>query len=412
MSAISGSVTIQHQAFAVAAPGLAPLVAQELSALGVVVGTVTDAGVAFDATADTLFRVNCWSRLATRVIIRLQQFNARDFATLEKRASRVPWSQVISPGATVALSVTCRKSRLYHSDAVAERVGRAIEHAVADVRIEKGVPDDPAAATGPSADDPTTGDSPAPQVPQTPTTPRLQRILVRLDRDVCTISADSSGDRLDRRGWRLDSAKAPLRETLAAALLVSAGYAATAPLVDPFCGAGTIAIEAALMARRIAPGLSREFACEFWPGTDPEIARTIREVAQAAVRPALASPILAADRDAGAIEATRTNAERAGVLNDLTIVHQPLSALQLTELGTDGWLVTNPPYGGRTGNPATLRALWGQLGATVRAGGRGWRLAVVVPDPAFARELRLSLRRAVVTATGGRPVAFHLSTLP
>lgn len=425
-------MAIQYQAFAVAAPGLAPLVAQELTTLGVSIGSVTAAGVAFDATADALFRVNCWSRLATRVLIRLHQFTARDFATLEKRAKLVPWSQVIAPGSTVALSVTCRKSRLYHSDAVAERVGRAIVQGVPGIRIEVGVPDDAPVDEG--ADQEGTGHEGtghdraghegdgheggnAPSAPHATLSPapnaaRVQRLLIRFDRDVCTISADSSGDRLDRRGWRLDSAKAPLRETLAAALLVAAKWPATAPLVDPFCGAGTIAIEAALMARRIAPGLSREFACEFWPGANPEIARTIREVARADVRASLPIAIVAGDRDAGAVEATRANAARAGVLDDLTVVHQPLSALRLSELGPNGWLVTNPPYGLRTGTPDTLRALWGQLGATVRAGGRGWQLGVVVPDPNVLRELRLSLSRSVTTATGGRPIAFHHSALP
>jgi putative N6-adenine-specific DNA methylase len=235
---------------------------------------------------------------------------------------------------------------------------------------------------------------------------RTQRMLVRFDRDHCTISADASGALLHRRGWRLDTGKAPLRETLAAALLVASGWPADVPLVDPMCGAGTIAIEAALLARNIAPGLSRDFACEAWPGADRALARAERERARALVRPALAAPIVAADRDAGAIVATTTNAERAGVLGDLTIAHRSLSHTELATLGARGWVVTNPPYGIRTGDPATLAALWGRLGAVLRAAGPAWTLAAVVPDPALARELRLPLERVLSTTTGGRAITF------
>jgi putative N6-adenine-specific DNA methylase len=177
------------------------------------------------------------------------------------------------------------------------------------------------------------------------------------------------------------------------------------------CGAGTIVIEAALLARNIAPGLSRSFACEYWPGANAQVATDVRAAARAAVRP-LSAPIVAGDRDTGAIEATRTNAERAGVLDDLTIVHQPLSDIHLPTYGTNGWLVTNPPYGIRTGNVDTLHALWGRLGAVVREGGPGWTLGVVVPDQSLAGEIRLPLDRIVSTTTGGRQVSFARSRPP
>lgn len=384
----------RRAAFAIAAPGLAPLVAAELASLGIVVQRVEPAGVAFDASPEELFRVNCWSRLATRIVVRLDQFEARDFATLEKRAQRVPWREVLAPGVTAELSVTCRKSRLYHSDAVAERVARGIERAMPGVRT--------AAARG---DDDDVGDVDDASVGRT------QRILVRLDHDVCTVSADASGALLHRRGWRLNTGKAPLRETLAAALLVASGWPANVPLVDPMCGAGTIVIEAALLARNIAPGLARAFACEFWPGADVRIAAAVRDFARAAVRPCDV-PIVAGDRDTGAIEATRTNAERAGVLDALTIVHQPLSDVRLSSYGGVGWLVTNPPYGIRTGHVETLHALWGRLGAVVREGGPGWTLGVVVPDQSLVNEIRLPLDRIVSTTTGGREVAFARSRPP
>jgi putative N6-adenine-specific DNA methylase len=389
-----------RDAFAIAAPGLAPLVARELQSLGIEPLAVEPAGVLFVGTPEAVFRVNCWSRLASRVIVRLAAFEARDFATLEKHAQRVPWESVLAAGETAALSVTCRKSRLYHSDAVAERVARGITRRLPGVQIAAAAPDD--------------ADEDAPDVDEAPARPasRVQRLLVRFDRDQCTVSADASGALLHRRGWRLDTGKAPLRETLAAALLAASGWPADLPLVDPMCGAGTIAIEAALKARHIAPGLSRSFSCEHWPGANPRVAAQARADAQASVRPAAAAPIVAADRDAGAIVATTTNAERAGVRGDLTVVHQSLSLTDLAALGPRGWVVTNPPYGIRTGDPATIAALWGRLGAVLRAGGPGWTLAAVVPDPALARELRLPLDRVLATTTGGRAVTFVRSRTP
>ncbi len=411
----------RREAFAIAAPGLAPLVAAELEAVGVQVTGVEPAGVAFSVTPRMLFRVNCWSRLATRVVVRLDTFTARDFATLEKLARRVPWGDVLRTGDVAELSVTCRKSRLYHSDAVAQRIARGIERMVPGVRAAQadsdddgGDGDDIAEGTDINQTDVQHNRGANPTVDtraKTAPDARVQRILVRFDRDVCTISADASGELLHRRGWRLDTGKAPLRETLAAALIAASEWPGDVPLIDPMCGAGTIAIEAALRARNMAPGLSRSFSCEFWPGVAASIALEEREAAKAAVREA-AAPIIAADRDAGAIEATRTNAERAGVLQSVTILHQPLSDTDACSLGPSGFIVTNPPYGVRTGDPLTLSALWGRLGAVLRSAGPGWRLTAVVPDPAFAKELRLPLDRVVTTTTGGRPVAFMRSRAP
>jgi putative N6-adenine-specific DNA methylase len=384
-------------AFAITAPGLAPLVANELARLGIAALSVEPAGVAFAGTPDAIMRANCHTRLASRIVVRLASFMARDFATLEREARRVPWLQVLAAGTTAALSVTCRKSRLYHSGAVAERVGRAIAACVPGVRAIEAAADDLEAPDTPALD----GGA-----------GRTQRLLIRFERDRCTVSADASGALLHRRGWRQDTGKAPLRETLAAALLVASGWPGDVPLVDPMCGAGTIAIEAALQARAIAPGLARTFACEDWPQADPALAARVRAEARARVRPAAAAPIVAADRDAGAIAATLANAERAGVAADLTVRHGPLSDTDLRALGSCGWLVTNPPYGIRTGDPASLGALWGRLGAVLRAGGPGWTLAAVIPDPALARELRLPLEPLLDTTTGGRPIRLVRSRSP
>lgn len=394
--------------FAIAAPGFAPLIAAECATLGLTVHSVESAGVSLVLTARELFTLNCWTRLASRVLVRLATFDARDFATLERAAARVPWSRVLSPGTTVQLRVTCRKSRLYHSDAVAERVARGITASVQGVHVA--VRSKAAAAEAEPAD----ADANAVREAHARVrddddddghTGNEQLIVVRLERDHCTISADSSGALLHRRGWRQAIAKAPLRETLAAGMLAALPWNGDVPLVDPFCGSGTIGIEAALRARRIAPGLSRTFVMEQWPRADVAAYRAVRESAQLLVLPAVGVPIVLRDRDAGAIAAARANAERAGVLQDLAIEQGALSDTELAPLGARGVLLTNPPYGLRVSDGADLRGLYARLGDVVRAGGRGWQLGMLVPpEKALSGQVRLRLASVLRTTNGGLPV--------
>jgi putative N6-adenine-specific DNA methylase len=357
------------------------LVAAECVAQGITPREVTPAGVAFDATAGELFTMNLWSRLASRVLVRLAQFEARDFATLEKVAARVLWQRVLKPGATVRLRVTCRKSRLYHSDAVAERVGRGILGAIKGSQV-----------VGRAVDDEDDDDA------------VTQLIVVRFDHDQCTISADSSGALLHRRGWRQAIAKAPLRETLAAAMLTACEWNGVVPLVDPFCGSGTIGIEAALRARGMAPGRGREFVMEQWPNADATVFAHVRREADARQRPSVGAPIVMRDRDAGACKAALANAERAGVLQDVVVEQGSLSDTALHEIGDTGLLLTNPPYGLRIGDGSDLRALYARLGDVLRAGGRGWQLGLLVPDRVLAGQTRLTFDAVLRTTNGGLPV--------
>lgn len=380
-------------AFAVCAPGFAPLVAAECEAMGLPIGEVSPAGVSLALTLPELFRLNCQSRCASGVIVRLASFEARDFATLEKAAARVPWARVVHPGASVRLRVTCKKSRLYHSDAVAERIARGIVGAVSGAQV-----------IGRARDDDEDDEEQA--VP-------TQLIVVRFDHDRCTISADSSGPLLHRRGWRLAVAKAPLRETLAAGMLAAFPWDGEVPLVDPFCGSGTIGIEAALRARDIAPGLSRSFALEQWPQAPTAAYATERDAARDRVKPSPGVPIVLRDRDAGAIDAARANAARAGVLEDLVIEQGALSDTDLAAIGPRGVLLTNPPYGQRVSGGADLRGLYARLGDVLRAGGHGWRLGMLVPpDRALAGQVRLPLASALRTANGGLPVELFASVSP
>lgn len=382
----------ERDCYAIVAPGLEQLAAAELQSMGITPDSTEPGGVAFKATAADIFRANLHLRTASRVIVRIASFRAKAFHELERLARTVAWEEFVAPGGAARLRVTCRKSRLYHSDGVAERIAGAISRRVkaATVTGAKREADDDAA--GPEREEPS------------------QRFLVRFDHDVCTISADSSGQLLHRRGYRLATAKAPLRETLAAGMLLAAGYDGTRPLIDPMCGAGTIAIEAALMARRIAPGLNRAFSCELWPGAPRAEFDRVRDAARAAIVPRAPARIVASDRDAGAAEAALANAQRAGVAGDVEVRRGALSGIQPPP--GPGLLITNPPYGVRASAGAETRNLYAQLGNVARAKCAGWSLAFLSADRAMDAQVKLPLIETLKFRNGGIPVRLVRAEVP
>ena len=352
----------------------------ELRQIGVRAPRVAEGGVAFLSSRDDLYRVNLHSRVATRILVRLGSFHAGSFAELERRASRLLWGRFIAGGATVDVRATCRKSRLYHSDAVVERVMGAVAKVAG---VSESARDEDSAS---------------------------QLILVRLDHDECTISVDSSGALLHRRGYRQALVKAPLRETIAAAMLLAVGWREGDPLLDPFCGSGTVPIEAARIARRIAPGIDRDFAFTKWPDFDHRVFERAKAQARDEERPRAAAPVVGSDRDAGAIAVALENAERARVVNDVVLVQRPVSAVEPT--GARGWVVTNPPYGVRVGERDALRNLFARFGSVLRERFAGWELAMLSPDPRLDGQLRISLREHLRFSNGGIRVRLVAGAVP
>jgi putative N6-adenine-specific DNA methylase len=265
---------------------------------------------------------------------------------------------------------------LYHSDAVAER----LENVVAQ-QLNAKIADR-------NADEESASDA--------------QLFIVRLVNDVCTLSVDSSGELLHRRGYRLAVAKAPLRETLAAAMLIGSEWDRHSPLVDPMCGSGTIAIEGAMMARNTAPGARRSFAFQKWADYDAAAWTRLVEEAAAAATEMTGAMIIASDRDAGAVEATKANAERAGVASDINVEQRALSAVEFPVM--KGWIVTNPPYGLRVGESAPLRDLYATLGKILRREAGRYVLALLSADKKLEEQLKLDLREVFRTSNGGIPV--------
>ncbi|MGH7654152.1 MAG: peptide-methionine (R)-S-oxide reductase, partial [Gemmatimonadaceae bacterium] len=390
--AVKKRATGLRSCYAVVAPGLERLAADELRAIKITPGTIEPGGVEFEADDAGVFNANLHLRTASRVIVRLAEFRATAFHELERLARNVRWEEFVPAGSPVRLRVTCRKSRLYHSDAVAQRVGDAIARRVQGVSVERAGGGKRAAGSDAEPDD--DADAPADRT--------AQLFIVRFANDICTISADSSGELLHRRGYRLATAKAPLRETLAAGMLLAMGYDGSVPLVDPMCGAGTIAIEGALIARRIAPGVSRAFSCERWPAAPAKEFAALRAAARAAELPRALAPILASDRDAGAAEATLANAERAGVAGDIEIRRGALSGV--TPPPGCGMLVTNPPYGVRASAGDDVRSLYAQLGNISRAKFAGWTIGFLSAERTMDAQVKLRLEEVLKFRNGGIPV--------
>lgn len=365
--------------FAATPPGVSAVTAGELQELGIAVSEILPDGVAFRGDHAVVRRANVWLRTANRVVVRMGAFRARTFAELERHAAALNWRVYVEDGATATFRVTARKCRLFHTGAIAERIARA-----AGVREAHGVAE-------------ATGDASA---TEETTARETQLFVVRGMRDEWQVSADSSGAHLHQRGYRLATAKAPLRETLAAAAVLASRWDRRSPLVDPFCGAGTICIESALLACGRAPGADREFRFTSWPGLDNRVAAAVEEPAGSASkqRPAIRGH----DRDAGAVAAAVSNAERAGVTDAIVFAQQSLSAFEPQD--TRGWIVTNPPYGVRVGDPGELRNLYARFGAVARERCSGWVVAFLSADPALERATGLRLEPVLRTENGGLPV--------
>jgi len=354
--------------YAVVTPGLEPVTARELAAAGHPgpVGTVQPGGVAFEAPLAEGAALAAALRSPARLLVEVVSGPARSLDELAALTRRGAWQDFLRPGEQVEIAASARQSRLHFVDAVKKKVARAIFDTVGH----------PLQWAEPS-----------------------QRVQIRLDRDQATISVDAGGELLHRRGWRLATAKAPLRENLAAAMLLAAGWTSEEALVDPFCGAGTLPIEAARLARGLPPGVDRSYAFQSWPALG-------RPSTQPSTQPRAPSPglpvrlpILGSDRDAGAIRASTENAARAGVEVDWRRV----DIRELLPPAPQGLVVANPPYGERVGG-AEGGAAYTALGQLLRGPFAGWRALFLAPSETLARRVDRRVQAMTRFRNGGIPV--------
>jgi putative N6-adenine-specific DNA methylase len=359
--------------FAVVGPGIEQIALSEMRGLGLSSLKAENGGISFQGDLNDIYRSNLHLRTVSRILVRLGHFHASAFSELRKKASRLPWEKYITLGQAVAIRATSHKSRLYHSDAVVERILGAIgDHLGSISTLHK------------------------PTQPED--TGLIQLIIVRLVNDECTVSIDSSGENLHRRGYRLATAKAPVRETLAAAILLASGWDIHKPLLDPFCGSGTIPIEAALLAQGVPPGLKRQFVFMSWPDYNKSLWEKQLATYQ---KKALVKrfSILASDRDAGAIEMAKANAIRAGVSDLIQLDCQSVSAI--SPPSEAGWVITNPPYGIRVTSNKDLRNLYAQFGNVLRIHCLGWNTSILCSDLKLLSQTGLKLDTTFRFSNGG-----------
>ena len=360
----------------VCTPGLEDITSGELAGLIRTPATIQQlqGGIFFEGDFQDCYVANYRLRSANRVLIRIGTFYATGFPELIRKTSVLDWDRYISANRPISLRVTCKKSKLYHSGAVSDRIQIALEEKLGrPIQIQPF--DDHKAQSN-------------------------QLIVVRIYRDKCLLSIDSSGPGLHRRGYRLASAKAPLREDLAAAVLIASGWDRKSPLVDPFCGSGTLAIEAAMMAAGIPPGFDRNFSFQNWPTFDETL---WEQVKQSFDQPQEHMPLfLASDRDAGAIELARENAGRAGVLNLIEFYQKAVSDMTIPE--QKGWIVTNPPHGKRVHSNRDLRDLYAAFGKILLNRCSGWYVTVLTGDRKLLTPMSIKFDQSLYFDHGGLTV--------
>lgn len=355
--------------FATAPLGVEPLLLEELRSFGAISLRETRAGVSFTGTLELAYRVCLWSRLASRVFLPLAEFAATSPQELYDGARTIPWSEHLESGATFSVDATITSSEITHSRFAALK----IKDAIVDVlREERGFRPDV--------------DVERPDL----------RFNLYLRRDRAIVSLDLSGESLHRRGYRQETVLAPLKENLAAAILLRSGWpkiaAAGGALIDPMCGSGTFVIEAALIAADIAPGLSRgDFGFKRWRGHDDSLWRQLLVEARQRRETGMALlPLLSGfDGDAGAVRAARINADAAGFGGKLRFERRNVDALVRPPGCDTGLLVVNPPYGERLGEKNKLAPLYASLGVRLRSEFVGWKAAIFTGNPELARAMEI-----------------------
>ena len=385
--------------FATTARGIEEVLAAELRALGAAAVQVRRAGVAFSGPLEVAYRACLWSRVANRILLPLLTFPAPTPQALYEGVRTIRWSEHIDPHHTFAVDCATSQSAIAHSHFAAQKT----KDAIVDQLRER------------------TGTRPSIDVAR----PHVW-VNVHLHADRAEVSIDLSGESLHRRGYRQQGVAAPLKETLAAALLLIAGWPRLAadgvPFIDPMCGSGTIPIEAALMAADIPPGAGRSyFGFLGWRGHEPATWTTLQnEAASRAIRDARRSPpIRGFDASGGAVRTALTNVEGAKLRGRVHIEKraladcEPLPARHAS--AARGLLITNPPYGERVGNRDTLAALYATLGDTLRRRFTGWTAYVLTGNPVLARRIGLRAARRHVLYNGAiecRLLEFPISSTP
>lgn len=316
--------------------GLESLVAKELKDLGYQVQT-ENGRVKFEGTMEDIYRVNLWLRVADRIKIIVTEFEAKTFEELFQGVKQYPWEDLLPYDAEFPVNGRSKNSILHSVPTVQSITKKAIVEHMTEAYHARGY---------------------------LPESGNRFVLETAIDKDHVMVTLDTTGDSLFKRGYRTEKGGAPLKETMAAALVLLAHWFTDNPFVDPVVGSGTIPIEAALIGRNIAPGLNREFDISAWDWFDPAIGERLKAEARAAIKLDEPLDITGYDIDGSMIEIAKANAEAAGVGDD--IVFEQLAAKDWSTDKINGVLVANPPYGERLGDADSVRLLYSEMGAIYR----------------------------------------------
>lgn len=363
--------------FASTARGLEELLKTELENLGAQECRIVQGGVHFEADTALVYQSLMWSRLASRILLPLSECNVYSDLDLYLGVQAIDWTQVLAEGATFAVHFNGLNDTIRNSQYGAMKV----KDAIVDCFTRKNLP-------RPSVD----RDQPD------------LRINVWLNNDVASIALDLSGDGLHQRGYRDKTGRAPIKENLAAAIVLRSGWKPGTPLVDPMCGSGTLLIEAAMMATDKAPGLFRQhWGFTGWAGHDETLWKTVRDDALARAKRGLieyTARFYGSDIDARVIERAKTNARRAGLADIIVFSVGDVGQLKNPEPEATGVIISNPPYGERLESEPALIALHSVLGRVAKQGFPGWGLSLFSASPALLSCLQLRADRQFSAKNG------------
>jgi len=335
--------------------GLEATVKREVTRLGYDITASLDGRIDFAGDLAAICRANIWLRAADRVLLKMGEFTATTFDELFERTKALPWEDFITQDGHFTVVGKSIKSTLFSVPDCQAIVKKAVVE-----RLKTKYPVDWFPETGP-----------------------VYKIQVALLKDTATLTIDTTGDGLHKRGYRAQTSAAPIKETLAAAMIELSYWRKTRVLLDPMCGSGTIPIEAALMARNIAPGLRRKFVSEGWPQIAPKTWQAARDEAEAAIFAGEIAPIYGTDVDAAVITQARENAVKAGVAD---CVHFEVKDIGNANLPCDyGVMITNPPYGQRLGNDADLEHIYTNLRRLFPKKST-WAAYIITSDEDFERQ--------------------------
>ncbi len=355
--------------FAVSQPGIEEITLSELGSVGIE-GKVVPGGVEFKGGLKELYLANLSLRTANRILLRVASFKVKTFPDLVRKVSRYPWAIYFPYSQNVKVRATCKKSKLYHSEAVAERVLRGI-HSRLRYKLGEAKFEDEGTS-----------------------------IIVRLENDICTISVNSSGKPLHKRGYRVMETEAPLRENLASAIILASGWDKKTPLVDPFCGSGTIPIEAAMISANIPPGIRRDFAFMDWKNFDKKLFESIKKELESGI--ISQTSVYGFDISDEAIDASMENAAYFNLK-----INFEKSSFPFQGLPEIAYVVTNPPYGKRIITDTV--GVYRDFGKWIKKAFPAVKAAFLAPDKSFAKATGLRCKEVLNFSNGGIKVRLYSS---